>query len=182
MDIQLTFDDRKVTANIQRLKAQAPIAIARALNKSIASGRVVMAREISRDLGVAVAPVRDKLKIWEANSERLSTQLSISGQRLPLTEFKATGPEPSRGKGRGISYRMQGQRKRLEHAFFATMKSQHHGVFRRMGSKRLKILELFGPSFPHLFIKFRPLTVARCAEQLRKNLVSEFRFVMSKTA
>ncbi len=68
MEIQLTFDDSKVTANIARLKAQAPIAIARALNKSIASGRTIMAREMSRDLGVKVGDVREKLTVTEATS------------------------------------------------------------------------------------------------------------------
>lgn len=182
MDISMTFDDRKVTANIQRLKTQHPIAISRALNKSIASGRTIMAREMSKDMGLKVGTVRDAIKVREASQTRLQAQLATTMKRIPLSEFSPSGPDPSHGKGRGISYRMQGQRKRLEHAFFATMASGHRGVFLRNGKARLPIREAFGPSLGHVFIKFRPMGIARCAEQLRKNLVSEFRFVMSKAA
>lgn len=182
MDITLTFDTRKVTANIQRLKAEAPIAVSRALNKSIASGRTIMGRLMSQDLGLKVGTVRDAIRLKDATPTRLEAQLAASLKRIPISEFNPTGPDPSRGNGRGITYRMQGQRKRLDHAFFATMASGHRGVFLRKGTKRLPIREAFGPSLGHVFIKFRPEGIARAAEQLRKNLVSEFRFVMSKVA
>lgn len=182
MEIQLTFDDSKVTANIARLKQQAPIAIARALNKSVASGRTVMAREMSKDLGIKVGDVRDKIAVTEATSQRQWARLETKGKRIPLEAFSATGNIPSRGKGRGVSYRLGAQRKRIATAFRAHMASGHTGVFRRTGTKRLPIIELFGPSLPKVFLKFRPIGLARCAEQLRKNLVHEFRFVMSKSA
>lgn len=182
MELGLAYDDRKVTANIQRLEAQMPVAIVRALNKSIASGRTIMAREMSQDLGLKVGTVRDAIKVKEASQGRLEAKLATTMKRIPLSEFSPTGPDPSRGKGRGITYRMQGQRKLLPHAFFARMASGHRGVFLRKGKARLAIREAFGPSLGHVFIKFRPMGIARCAEQLRKNLVSEFRFVMSKVA
>lgn len=180
--IELTFDAAKVTAKLQRLRTQTPIAVTRALNKSIASGRTVMAREMSRDLGLKVGDVRDQIKVIEASPTRLEAKLSASGKRIPLVAFGASGPEPSRGKGRGVSYRLQGQRRRISSAFLATMPSGHRGVFLRKAKGRLPIRELLGPSLPKVFIKFRPLGLARAGEQLRKNLVAEFRFVMSKAA
>ncbi len=182
MDIQLAFDASKVTANIQRLRVQAPIAVARALNKSIASGRTIMAHDMSQDLGIKVGTVRDAIKLKEATPSNQTAQISTDMKRIPLSEFSPSGPDPSRGKGRGITYRMQGQRRRLEHAFFARMASGHRGVFLRKATGRLPIREAMGPSLGHVFIKFRPNGIARSAEQLRKNLVSEFRFVMSQAA
>lgn len=182
MDISLTYDDRKVTENIQRLEARYPVAVVRALNKSIASGRTIMAREMSQDLGLKVGTVREAIKVREASQGRLEAKLATSMKRIPISEFSPTGPDPSRGKGRGITYRMQGQRKLLPHAFFSTMASGHRGVFLRKGKARLPIREAFGPSLGHVFLKFRPMGIARCAEQLRKNLVAEFRFVMSRAA
>lgn len=192
MDITLTFDDSKVTANIGRLRTEAPVAVARALNKSIASGRTIMAREMSKDVSLKVGAVRDQMKIREASQTRLEATLSASGKRIPLVDFGATGPEPSRGQGRGVSYKLGGQRRRLSSAFLATMGSGHRGVFRRIAasthkspgawSRNLPIRELFGPSLPKVFLKFRPIGIARSMEQLRKNLVSEFRFVLSKSA
>jgi hypothetical protein len=192
MDIQLTVDDHTVLANIDRIIATVPEAVSRAMNKSIASGRTIMAREISRDLGVKVGEVRDQLKVTSAHPKRLVTILEASGKRIPLIEFNASGPEPTRGKGRGVSYRIQGRRKRIAGAFLATLKSGHRGVFIKAStlaresakawSKNLPIVELFGPSLPKVFLKFRPMGLARSMEQLRKNLISEFRFVMSKAA
>jgi hypothetical protein len=158
------------------------VAVARALNRSIGSGRTIMAREMAGDMGLQVGVVKDAIKQKDATPSRLEAKLATSLKRIPLIDFKAKGPEPSRGKGRGVGYRIGGQTKRLDHAFIATMRSGHRGVFLRKGDRRLPIREAFGPSLGHVFIKFRPMGIARCAEQLRKNLVSEFRFVMSRAA
>lgn len=188
-EISLTFDIDKVTANIERLQRDHPSAIVRALNRSIASGRTIMAREMSKDVGLKVGDVRDQMRIVEAAQDRLEAKLIASGKRIPLIAFKARGPEPTRGRGRGVSYKIGPQSKTLKDAFIATMGSGHRGVFRRVGSARksrgawslnLPVVELKGPSLPKVFLKFRPIGLARAAEQLRKNLVSEFRFAMSR--
>jgi hypothetical protein len=115
-------------------------------------------------------------------------RLKASLKRIPLFDFGAKGPVPSRGKGRGVTVKG----KRYPHAFIATVGSgRHTGVFqRRPGANRrgpaphrsqLPIYELFGRSIGRVFIKFRPLGHARALEALAKNIQSEFQFALSRS-
>jgi Prophage minor tail protein Z (GPZ) len=180
-------------AAVAKLREKAPVAIARALNKSIASAQTIMLRVISSDLKVKVSDLRDKVRIQQATPAVHTARIYASAKRIPLIDFGAKGPEPSRGCGRGVTAKLGGGRSRYPNAFIATMKSGHRGVFQR-GSKgnlnatrrgpapnrsQLPIRELFGPSIAHVFQKNEAVGLARAQEQLAKNLKSEFRFVLA---
>ena len=160
-----------------------------------------MVREVSRDLGLKVGTVRDEVKVAEARPganvtavelSTLTARVSVSGKRIPLIEFGARGPQPSRGRGRGVTARLKGGKGRYPHAFIVRLKSGHVGVFERVpDSKRhgpkpnrsqLPVFELRGPSLPLVFAKYLPLGVARATEQLTKNLEHEFAFAMRAAA
>lgn len=188
--VTLTFTTTSARA-IDRLKAKAPIAQARALNRAIASAKTVMVREISQFTSLEASQVRDKIGVEQARPDRHRARLSASYKKIPLIQFRATGPEPSRGKGGGVSATVGGTRSRYPHAFIATMRpSGHRGVFQRYAGVAVKsrdprtqgIRQRFGPSIAHVFVKFRAVGLARGEEQLLKNLQSEFRFVLSQTA
>jgi len=136
-----------------------------------------MVKEITQDTGLPSKRVRDEIKISVVSGS--TVQLQIAGRRLPLVEFKARGPEPSRGRGRGVSYRLPSGQGRDPHAFIATMPSGHRGVFKRRGTSRLSIHELFGPSLVKVFEKFLPIGAARGQEALVANLKHEVDFVLS---
>jgi hypothetical protein len=157
-----------------RIKARAPQAIARSLNRAAVSARVVMVREIARDLSIKQGDV--KIHHHEASPAKHATRLSASLKRIPLIKFGARGPEPSRGRGTGVTARTR--TRRYPHAFIATMKSGHKGVFQRMRTSRLPIRELFGPSIGHVFRKYRPLGLARAIESFNKNLQAELKFAL----
>ena len=78
-------------------------AMVRALNRSISSGRTVMVREIARDTGLKSKDVRDAMRLQEATLNRPEASLGAGLKRIPLVDFQARGPEPSRGRGRGVS-------------------------------------------------------------------------------
>jgi hypothetical protein len=195
---RLQFDTRDAERAFKRLHDRAPLAIMRALNRSIASARTAVASPIAKDLGMKVGDARDRIAIREARLDTLVAQLRASAQRIPLIEFKATGPEPSRGRGRGVTSRLKGGTSRIPDAFIATMRSGHRGVFKRVNlasppgaltrkgpgawSKNLPIYQLVGPSIVHVFEKFAPLAIARAEEQLKKNLAHELRFAMGQSA
>lgn len=169
---------------ILRLKEKAPNAIARSLNRAAGSARTVMVREIARDIGLKQGTVREQLVTREARPDKLHTTIEASGKQIPLIDLGASGPEPSRGKGRGVSYRNPGRggRVRIPNAFIATMRSGHRGVFKRVTQARLPITELHGPSLPRVFEKHMPAAIARGEEQLVKNLEHEFKFAMQQAA
>lgn len=178
--LQLTLRTEGVERAIRQLQAKAKPAIARALNRSIASGKTAMVRLIADDMRLKQADIRDKLTITPATPTRLVATLGASMKRIPVMAFNARGPVPSRGKGRGVTARTPAGR--YPHAFIATVGAGHTGVFERKGTARLPIRELFGPSIGHVFEKYRPQGLARAEEQLVKNVSHELRFALSQAA
>ncbi|HMJ88145.1 MAG TPA: phage tail protein [Vicinamibacterales bacterium] len=185
------MNTRQAEIRLKELGKRAPRVVMRSLNRAGASARTAMSRVISKDMGVKVGAVRDRINLRETTTSadswfsgsrlRLSVTLFASAKRLPLILFKASGPRPSFGKGRGVSANMGG-RKRYPHAFIATMASGHEGVFQRKGPGRLPIAELRGPSIAHVFKKYEQVGIDRAQEQLAKTLGHELAFEMSQTA
>jgi hypothetical protein len=172
------LDDGDVRAGIKNIRQKFPFAIRRALLRAGNSGRSVMVKAIAEDTGLPQKQIRDEIKVNVVGDS--GVQLEVQGRRIPLIAFKARGPEPSRGKGRGVSYRLPGGRGRAETAFIATMRSGHRGVFKRVTKARLPVVELRGPSLAKVFEKFLPLGAARAQEALTTNLRSEIKFALSR--
>jgi hypothetical protein len=147
--------------------------IVRALNRGITSARTFMASEIAKDAGLAVGSVRNGMSMREASSERPEAALGSKLDRLPLMKFRARGPFPSRGRGRGVSWESGQGRRTIPNAFIAQMPGGHKGVFRRVGRSRLPIKELYGPSLGHVFAKFRAQGLARAEEMFTTTLNHE---------
>lgn len=161
----------------------------RALNRAITAARTVMARAIARDTGIKVGDVRDRhLRMTEATL-RPEVRLAASLKRIPQIQFDAKGPLPSRGQGRGVSFRVGQGRTRLPHAFLARMRSGHVGVFTRKGpgqtksprawSKNLPIRERKAAPIGYFFRKYRSIGIARAQEAFATNLHHELTFQRS---
>jgi len=179
--------------DLLELGARAPLIMARALNRAAVSGQTAMVKVIVDNTGLQSKYVKRAIVLDKANRTRPVVALTIKGARIPLIAFGARGPEPSRGRGRGVSYGMKGGRSRIPNAFIATVGiGGHRGVFKRIGasrskspgawSKNLPIRELRGPSVPHVFEKKLDVFKAAAQESLVKNLASEIGFEKSKQA
>lgn len=180
---RLVLNTTATQQGFARLRAKTPIAIARALNRSITSGKTVMVRAIAADLRMKQSDVRDNIGTNLATAERHVAQLTASPKRIPIIDFGAKGPEPSRGKGRGVTARIGGAAKgRYPNAFITTMQSGHRGVFQRKGKTRLPIYELFGPSIAHVFEAHVSEGLAKAQEVLAKNLAHELKFALTQAA
>lgn len=161
-------------------------ALVRGLNRSVLSGRTLLAKNISSDTGLASSVVKEAVVMREASMANPSARIASSLKRIPLVDFNAKGPEPSRGRGRGVTARLSGGTGRYPHAFIATMKSGHRGVFERVpGARRhgarpfrpqLPVYELKGPSIGHVFSKHRQAAVQRMFEAFEKTFDSEMKF------
>lgn len=181
--ITLRLRDKDVQRALRSLRMRGPARIVRALNRAGVSTQTAMVREVARDMGIKQADVKKAMRVTNAREGHFEATVSATGARMPLIAFGAKGPEPSRGKGRGVTARMQGARKRYPHAFIARMRSGHRGVFQRTsipGGPRLPIRELFGPSIPLVFNRFARLGLERGEESLIKNLQHEFRFLLQQ--
>jgi hypothetical protein len=180
--------------------AQAPEsttrAMVRALNRAIASTRTFMARAVARDVGLKYGDVLAAFRLRQATASAPEASVGASLKRIPLIKFGARGPEPSRGRGRGVTYAIgQGSRGRQPQAFIATVgTSGHRGVFvrdqrgggsvrksRGAWSKNLPIRELYGPSLGHVFGKYRAQGLDVAREAFAKNFAHEQIFASGGT-
>lgn len=177
--VTVHFNTEQTVAAFDQLGRRGQTALRRALKRTAVSVRTIMASAVAKDVGIRVGSVRDEVKLRH-DVEALTATISISGRRIPLIEFNASGPFPSRGRG-SVSVRSgPAGRRKIPHAFIAQMRSGHKGIFKRTTTKRLPILELHGPSLPHVFAKYLPLGVERAEEQLGKNLEHELAFALSQ--
>lgn len=174
LGVEIEGSDQAIVA-IQQYPERTTRAMVRAMNRGIASGQTLMASLIAKDLGLKVSDVKTAMPVTPATFGRPIARFGASLKRIPLIKFGARGPEPSRGRGTGVRYRMAGGRGHIPSAFIATMRSGHRGVFKRAGPARLPINELHGPSLGHVFRKFRPQGVARVQEMFEKNFAHEMK-------
>lgn len=156
-------------------------AVVRAINRGIVAARTQIARDIARDSGLKVGDVKDAVRQRNATLGSPAARLATGLTRIPLVKFSARGPEPSRGRGRGVSYKLgTGSRGRVETAFLATMGSGHRGVFKRASKKRLGIVELYGPSLGQVFAKYRAAALERGLEVFTNTLDHELDYQKGK--
>jgi hypothetical protein len=176
--VRFALNVTDLKAGVEALKTKFPYAIKRAVMKAANSGRVEMARSMAGDTGLPVRRIQSQIKVSSVGE--FGAEVEITGARLPLIDFGARGPEPSRGKGRGVTYRLKGGRGRVPNAFIATMPSGHRGVFVRRGAPRLPIVELKGPSLVRVFTRFIPAGQARAQAALVINIKHEIAFALSR--
>jgi hypothetical protein len=173
------LDTRDLKFALNVLKDRFPAGLRRAVLRAANSGRVEMARAIAQDTGLGVRRVRDEIGVQRV--DEFGAEISVEGARLPLIDFRARGPEPSRGRGRGVAYRLPGGRATAPRAFIATMRNGHRGVFQREeGAARLPIAELHGPSLAEVFSKLVPIAQERAHAALRTNLMHEISYALRR--
>lgn len=183
MRISVRVDVKDMTGGLDLLRKKAPSAIWRALDRAATSGRAFMSQQIVADTGLAAKYVKREIVIEKGKEH---ARLLVKGYRLPLIAFSARGPRPSRGRGRGVSYKLPGSAGRIPNAFIATMPNPgpesnwHEGVFKRATTKRLPIRQLYGPSLPHVFVKYLDDGAAHAEQELRKNLAHEMDFLLKR--
>jgi len=173
----------------------------RALNRTITTVRAAAQRRIREKYpGLTASTVRDQLKLTRASRAMMVAKITVKGRRMPLMEFAA------RQTKRGVTVRVTAQRKLIPHAFIATMKSGHTGVFVRAGSSKesgadvtfrvgkgsrlrkkgsdLPIAELTSISLPKAFMnqavqtEIRRLAHQTFVENLRHEMRHEMRYKM----
>jgi len=150
------------------LGADAPKAMMRAVNRTLATVKTHTVRALAQEVGLRNRDVELSIAITRATARILIGVLRVTGRRLPIGAF---APRQTRI---GVSYRLPKGRGLIPSGFIATMKSGHRGVFRRAeaagplrvrrsGARRppaagilmvprLPIIEQFGPSLPHAFV------------------------------
>ncbi len=102
-------------------------------------------KEIRKDYAVKSSALKENIKIIQGQETRI---VAKGKQGIPLIQFPHT--QTKKGVSFIVSY--QKGRRLLPHAFIATMKSGHKGIFIRETIKRLPIKEKFGPDLRLMLI------------------------------
>lgn len=158
-------------------------AAARTLNRTAITVRAEAARLIGRTYNMKITAAKGQMEIRRATQYDLRAIISVSGRPIPLIEFDA------RQIRRGVSVKVKGERKMVTHAFLATMRSGHQGVFVRIGQPgdlvdRLPIKQLFALSLPVAFTQKQIMDalLAVASGRFAEVLPQEARFVLLKAA
>lgn len=143
--------DTVAVKNMQREIPQTllPTVLMRAVNKTLQATQSAVVKHLAQQTGAKQRLLRDDLVMTKAQRQRLTATLSVRHSKRFTLGMLDPQAKPN---ARGVAYRIQGQRKQLDHAFITTMKNGHRGIYaRKPGAKRLPIRELQGPSVAHLF-------------------------------
>lgn len=117
---------------------QIDAASVRALNRTATTVRAAASREIRQEYNIKAAGIRHQIAIERARRGHVTASVVVSGRRIPLVDFSA------RQTRAGVTVQVKrGSRKFIPHAFLATMRSGHHGVFVRAMDARTR----FAPTF-----------------------------------
>jgi len=173
--ITVQIDDlEQLTIDLAQYPDRVDTAMVRALNRAILAARTAMVKEVAADTGLKSAAVKAAMIMKNATRADPSCELGAGTKRIPLIQFNAKGPEPSRGKGRGVTYKIgTSPRTAIANAFIATVGAGHRGAFVRTGKGRLPIKELAGPSLGHVFAKYRPIGLARAQDSFTTTFAHE---------
>lgn len=150
--IDLTADIAKANVLLSHIKGGAPKAINSALNRTIEGVRTDITKQVTATYDIKAKPVRASMKITKSSMSTLRASVASAGSPIPLINFRITPNKPGQQKPGSVlraSVKRSGG-KPIPGAFVAQMTNGHIGVFQRIGKKRLKIKELFGPSVPQM--------------------------------
>lgn len=157
-------------------------AAVRALNQMATTVRAEAARRIGRQYNMKVSTAKNQMVISRATRDSLTASIVVSGRPIPLIEFDA------RKTWAGVTVKIKGSRKLVRHAFIATMKSGHVGVYERLargkGSGRLPIEQLFSLSLPAAFTQKEIMDALKqvATERFGETMRQQMRFVLLKAA
>jgi len=174
----LRIDTRSALAGFAALGQAGRIGAARTLKRTATAAKTFMVRRVAKDMGLTQTPVNKAVTMRVRESDGV-IQIIATGSQIPLINFKARGPYPSRGKGRGVSYDVGQGRKTIPNAFIAVVGSGgHRGVFVRKRQSRLPIQERFGPSVAPVFANHLTEGHDYAQQALVKNATHELAFAI----
>jgi hypothetical protein len=168
-EIKIESTDIKLLGKrVKGIKKGIPKVLSRAINKTAGRAKTQIINEVHKETTLKKKGIRRGIKQFKATQSKLIGGVSaIDDERIPLIFFSAK-KFVSKAKYGGISYKMRGQKRKLQYrntpeaeppaagpTIMTRMKSGHVGIFRRTDeigkkSKRPKIFELMGPSIPKI--------------------------------
>jgi hypothetical protein len=140
--------------------------VALALSDTAKSAKSKAAGVIAKRTGLKAAVVKTRIYYSRVADGEYEVAVKSSKRPIALIEF------PHMQTATGISTRAWGKIQLIRHAFVATMKNGHTGIYRRVGKARLPIEQLWGPTIGGTFaVKEVQAVIAKTMrDRLQKSL------------
>lgn len=128
------------------------LVLSRAINRAATTAKAAMSKKVREQYLVSAADVKKTIGITKATTSRPSAIVKSMGKRIGLAKFR-TSPGAPRPTKPPSTYKVQVKKdsglKAVEGGFLASVNGGV-GFFRRVGSSRLPITRLMGPSVPQM--------------------------------
>lgn len=163
MTLEVTLDTATFDAVLKAVSRPAldkPVALALADTQK--NTKVKAASAIARHMGSKSGGVKEAIGTPFVKEGDYQASITASKKPIPLIDFEV------RQTAKGVATRAWGKPQVIGHAFIATMRTGHRGVYRRTGEHRLPIKELWGPTILGTFVTPEVAQVIR--ETMRKRL------------
>lgn len=121
-----------VKRSMKAIEAGVPDAIRFATNNVLSKAKTSASKEIREVCTAKAAAVNKTITIKKMLKSDMSANLTVKGKPLPLINFSVSQVM----RGVNAQVKKPGSRELIEHAFVATMKSGHKGVFWRSDRRR----------------------------------------------
>jgi hypothetical protein len=121
-----------VESSMKAIKAGAPDAIRFATNNTLSTTKTATSKEIRNHVTAKATAVNKTLTIKKMFKSDMSANITCTGKPLPLISYQVSQVV----RGVNVKVLVSGSKKLVEHAFIATMKSSHKGVFWRTDTRR----------------------------------------------
>lgn len=149
------------------LESHIPKVVSRAINRAIQNARANVVREVRKRYNVSAKGIRSTLSISGAKPNSLSAVLMSKGPGVRLMEFNVSPSTPNGRRRTPLTVSVKkGEKHRLDRAFIANLNGNK--AAERIGSDRLPIRTLYGPSVPQMVNNDQ--IVKEIAEQARSML------------
>jgi len=172
--IRITFDHAEFGRKLDQSLQRYPKAAAAGINRAARGTFTLSVRLIQQDLGASTQKaIRSNLYLKAATADKPRTELaarSTKKERIPIFQLNPRPKTVTRRRPVG-GVRYGKQNTLIPGSFIGRMKSGHMGVFKRAGSKRLPIKELFGPSIALIFSRRK--IQAQISDYLQKKVPEE---------
>lgn len=118
------------------------------INRALDTVRTATGRQIREVYTISQKDLRaeSNIQLRKANRSSLAGEISFAGCKIPLYRFNVSPKQPAQGATVKAAVLKANAPTEFEHAFIATMKSGHVGMFERATRRRFPINEFLGPS------------------------------------
>lgn len=186
IDLKVEANEKEIKELIWKLRNipdKIPVISARVANRTVSSIKTEISKITRKEYIIKSKMIKDTISNLKATTQNPTVKLKLSGNRLPLYQFKTSPSEPrpqNPPKAYKAKVKKTGGFKRIQNAFVADIKQR--GISERLGKSRTPTKPLYGPSVPEMVgtDKVSTEVLKKAQETFDKRLKHEIEYELEK--